>query len=201
MESKFRQAIRTGLICGIVLTVIYLIFSVASLWVSSTPAMKAYTDKVLEPIKDMWKDWPNHVQPMAYPASMPRPPLEYYINIMISFASIGVILIGLLLTGAYVISKGTEVKYSGSDVASIGALSGAAAYIPILLAMTVISLISTILLNQATMTTIMPPGFAAALPFVSVFGTFCCCLPVGIVISIILSAIGALGYALWTNKM
>ncbi|HUL62348.1 MAG TPA: hypothetical protein VLT35_04735 [Methanocella sp.] len=203
MESKFQQAIRTGLICGLVLAVIYLILSAASLWVNNTAAMKTYTDKAIEPFKDMWKDWPHVSQPVTYnPADMPQPPFEYYVGVMITLILWGIVFVGLLLTGAYAIKKMSEAKYRGSDIGAIGAVSGAAAFIPLLVAMFVISFVSIIWGSQATMvSTMLPPGFVAALPFFSAIGTCCCCLPVGIVVSMIVAAIGALGYALFTNRL
>ncbi len=202
MESKFQQAIRTGLYCGLALAVIYLILSAASLYVSNTPAMKTYTEKITEPFKDVWKDWPQVSQPTTPVNVNVQPPFEYYVSTMITIIMWGILLVGLLLTGAYAVKKMSEAKASGSDIASVGAVAGAAAFVPLLVAMFLISLVSIVWSSQmTTVTAMMPPGFAAALPFFSFFGTCCCCLPIGVVVSMIASAIGALGYALFTNKL
>lgn len=203
MEPKYQQAIRTGLACGIVIAVIYLGLGVIDQYLNSTPAMVSYYDKALQPFQQMMKDWPD-VSGHEYttPPDLPGPPGEYYAAMGLQLLSTVVLVVGLLLAGAYAIIKGAQRLYPTQEAAYLGALSGLAALVPVVVAGLILCGIMIVFQGPLhIMINDMPGSMSATLPAMAVASCCCCGLPVVIVMAVILAVIGALACAFLTKRL
>jgi hypothetical protein len=87
--------------------------------------------------------------------------------------------------------------YTTKDAIYTGALSGAAAFLPLFIVMLILSVIMTVWGPQANvLSAMLPQGLSTAFPFIALISVGCCCLPLGLAMSAGIAAIGALAYTL-----
>lgn len=208
MEKRYLQAIKAGLACGLVIAVIYLVLGLAGMWVNSTPEMKAYTDQLLQNYRETLNttyayNYSSYNEtPVVYPTfKSPQPPMIYYLGTAISLLSTAIVIIGLLATGVLSIMIGGQAKYKLKDAALVGVVSGIAAFAPVFVASLIMSGISAATGSLSTVSSMVPGSGPMLGPVVVLFSAFCCCLPTGVVVAVILGLIGSLGCALVSGKL
>jgi hypothetical protein len=200
MEKKYQDAIRTGLMCGLAIAAIYFIFGLISLWLNSTPAMTTYVNNLIQPYRSLYNNSTNGT-PYVFSQNIGQPPMEYYLDFVLSMFLLAVIAIGFIATGAQAIRSCKESKNDLKNTAYIGAVSGIAAYAPVFIVMMFITVLMTVLGSALNVMASIIPGLSAVIPVIAICEALCCCLPVGIIFTAILSVIGALGYAYYTHRI
>ena len=189
-----------GLICGVVIAIIYIILNGASTYLITTPAVKSYENQIVQYNAEnsntnfYYSDGSQHVPPF------PMPPTEFYIAMGLVLLSCVIVLAGFFLTGILAIKFGGQAAYPLKDVALMGVISGFAAFVPTFIAVLIISIIGVII--DLTSVNSNTPGSTSVLT--SITGPLentCCCLVVSIIASVVLALIGALIYALITHKV
>lgn len=200
MERRYVQAIKAGLVCGVIISVIYLVISIAGLWLNSTPAMKSYNDQLTQPVKNMLENGTYNYSYTYKQYNQPSAPVEYYIAMALSMLNLAVEVIGLFMAGVFAIRMVGQTKYSIEDSIGLGAIAGISAYVPLFIAMFIMSIVSMFTSTMGTLYSIMP-ALSMMLPVITICNAFCCCLPVGIVISAVLGVVGAFGYVLVIGKL
>jgi hypothetical protein len=200
MEKKYSDAVRIGLICGVVIAVVYFVFGLIGMWLYSTPAMTNYMNGLMQPFKNYYNNSTGAAPYISWQGAG-QPPAEYYIGLLVSVIMLVVLAIGLLAVGALAIKYCKELKNDIKNTFYIGAVSGIAAFVPVFIAMVAIILMT--IFAAPYMGTLMSilPGLSAAFPVIAICETVCCCLPIGVLISAILSAIGAWGYAYIAHRI
>lgn len=207
MEKRYVQAIKAGLMCGLVIAVICVVLGLASMWINATPEMKTYTNQLSQHYQDTlnatyaYNYSSDNSTPMVYPTfKTPQPPAMYYLGMMISLLSTAITLLGMLVAGVLATKTGGQAKYAFKDAVYMGAISGVAAFTPVFIASLIMSGISLMTGSLSTVTS-MIPGSTPLLGLIMLFSTFCCCLPIGIVLSVVLGLVGAVGYVLVSGKL
>ncbi len=196
METKYRDAVYTGLKCGIVIAIINFIFGLIIMWLYSTPAMVSYMNTLTQPYNDLYNGSHNSTLYV-----FGQPPAEFDLVIILTLLTFLAIVIGVLITGVLAVRSGKQPEDTKNETFLIGALSGHAAFVPILIVMMAISIMETMTGSATNVLSSMLPGISVALPF-AIFGEYLCfCLPVGGFISGILSGLGALGYAYYAHRI
>ena len=205
MDRKLSDAAKVGIKCGIIIAVIYLIVGFTGQWLNTTPAMKSYSNELSQYNQNLWNHTTTYGSGYPYyynSQAMPQPPVEYYVNLLLGMLSFAVTVVGVLAIGILAIRSGGLAKYSLKDVIYMGVFAGAAAFIPYFVAV-IIQMVTMFIWNGSYLGSITSfmPGFSALFPIIMIADTFCCCLPAGIAIFVILSTIGACGYAFFTKKL
>ena len=202
MDNKLSQAIKVGIKYGIIIAIIYMVMGFMGQWLNTTPAMKSYTNELAQYNQKVWNQTYSSGTYYYNSQAMPQPPFEYFISILLGLISSTVALIGLLAIGVLAIRSGGLVKYSLKDVTYMGVFAGAAAFVPYFIA-DIIQMVTMYLWNGSYLSsfTSFMPGFSTLVPVMIIGETFCCCLPLGIAIFVILSTIGACGYAFFAKKL
>jgi hypothetical protein len=196
METKYRDAVYTGLKCGVVIAIITLIFGLIIIWLYSTSAMVSYMNTLTQPYKNLYNSSYNST---SYVFGQPPAVLDQIIILeLLMFLSIA---IGVLTTGLLAVRFGKQPVDTRNETFLTGALSGHAAFVPIFIVMLVISIMETETGSAANIISSMLPGISATIPLVVVGEYLCFCLPAGGFISGILSGLGALGYAYSTRRI
>ena len=194
--------------CGLVIAVIYLVLGLAGMWINSTSEMKTYTDQLGQNYKDTlnatyaYNYSSDNLTPVVYPTfKTPQPPAIYYIGMTISLLSTAITLIGMLVAGVLAMMTGGQAKYTFKDAVCRGAISGIAAFTPVFTASLIMSGISLVTGSLSTVTSMIPGSTPMLGPVIMLFSAFCCCLPVGLVLAVILGLVGAVGYVLVSGKV
>ncbi len=196
METKYRDAVYTGLKCGVVIAIINFIFGLIIIWLYSTPAMASYMNTLTQPYKDLYNGSHNSTSYV-----FGQPPAAFNLVIILSLCTFLAIVIGILITGVLAVRFGKQPEDTKNETFLVGALSGHAAFVPVLIVMMAISIMETETGSAANVLSSMLPGVSATIPF-AIFGEYLCfCLPVGSFISGILSGLGALGYAYYAHRI
>ena len=205
MEKMYSDTLKAGFKFGIIIAVIYAIVGLAGIIINHTPGMVSYMDQLKQYDQQMFNQsyYPNNGVPYVHSHPMPRPPPEYYLTAILSVLMFAVLIIGFIAVGAYALRKYGQQKYSLKSAAYMGAFAGLGSLIPIAVVMILANIINLIV-NGNYMTSlfnVMPPMAASILPYMVACELICCCLPIGILVPLFLSSIGAIGYVLATGKL
>jgi len=211
MEKKYSDAFKAGLKFGLYLAAIYAIIVLAGIILNHTGAMVSYMDQLAQYNKDMFnQSYSNPGTPYVYTHPMPRPPLEYYIGLILTLLMYALLTVGFIGAGAYAMKKYGQAKYSLKDAAYMGTLAAIGTMVPIIVVM-ILSNIVNLIVNGAIMSSTFGSMFSAfnnmpgpaltIMPAVIACELICCCLPIGILVPVFLSCIGAIGYVLATGKL
>jgi uncharacterized membrane protein len=196
METKYKDAMYTGLKCGVVIATINLIFGLIIIWLYSTSAMTSYMNTLTQPYKNLYNSSYNSTSYV-----FGQPPTVFYLVIVLALLMFLIIAIGVLATGLLAVRFGKQPVDTRNETFLTGALSGHAAFVPIFIVMLFISIMETETGSAANIVSSILPGISATIPFVIVGEYLCFCLPAGGFISGILSGLGALGYAYSTHRI
>lgn len=178
MEKKYRDAVFTGLKCGAVIVGLNIICDIVSMLPNFTPATKSYLM--------------NH---HTFPDSG-QFPTEFHIIAILAIVQLATLVIGFLVTGLLAIRSGERRKNTVNHIVTIGAIAGIAAFILFL----VVGTIWNVATMGATLNPMTPGNPDISDKTISGQGLgLGCCLTQGIILSAILSAIGAWGYAYFTK--
>ncbi len=209
MERKYSLAIKAGFKYGIIIAIIYILLNLVGLWLNTTPAMVSYTDQLNQHNKELFNRTYqanySYSYPYAYQYNLPKPPLEFYLRMLITLIVWGVLMVGLVATGALVIKNGEQAKYSIKEVLYMGTLGCAGALTALLIGY-IISLVINLVVNGSSMATTFStlgaiPGMSTIFPVIVAVEIVCCCLPAIVIIAAALACIGAFVYAIFAHKL
>lgn len=212
MEKKYSDAFRSGIKAGIAIAVIYGLITLIGVGINHTHEMVSYMDQLSQYNKDMLNQSYSGYGgvPYTYSHPMPRPPLLYDVTIILSFVIYAVLALGFIITGIYTMKKAGLVKYGFKDIAYMGTLAAIGSLVPIIFIMVLVNIIN-LLVNGSMVTSVFStfssvygsmPAAVSSIMYVVIAGELlCCCLPIGILVPVILSIIGAIGYVLATGKL
>jgi hypothetical protein len=196
MDTKYKDAMYTGLKCGIVLAIIYLIFGLIVLWLYSTPAMELYMNTLTQPYKELYNGTLNSTSYV-----IGQPPAVFTLIIIVALLMLLAMAIGVLATGILAIRFGKQPEETRNETFLIGALSGHTAFAPILIVMIVVSIMMAYTGPATNLLSSMLPGISVTIPFAIVIEDLCFCLPVGGFLSGVLAGLGALSYAYYKHRI
>lgn len=183
MEKKYQDAIITGLKCGVMIAGFYLVINIIILYLNSTPAMVSYINYIAHP------------HTTSYPGALP---VEYYLDAILDVVEVAAVLIGFLATGVYALRSGEQRKNTVNNIMIIGAIAGIAAFIPLFVGVVIFDIYTTAIgfpLSLFSLSSANHQGWTISTLAVGVFY----CLSMAIIISAIISAAGAWGYAYFTR--
>jgi hypothetical protein len=196
MDTKYKDAMYTGLKCGIALAAIYLIFGLIVLWLYSTPAMESYMNTLTQPYKDLYNGTFNSTSYV-----IGQPPAVFTLIVIVALLMFLTMAIGFLVTGPIAIKFGKHPEDTRNETFLVGALSGHTAFAPVLIVMIVVSVLMSYTGPATSVLSSLLPGISVTIPFAIIIEDLCICLPVGGFLSGILAGLGALGYAHFTHRI
>jgi len=199
MDKKYARAAYTGLKCGVVIAIINFILGLILLWIYSSPPVVSYMNNLTRTYSSLNSSSYNSTS-YALGQEIGQPPSEYYLLIILSLFMLAAIVIGFLAAGILMVRYREKQKDTRNETFLMGAISGKAAFVPVFIVAIITSLLTTYSSSMSNLSSIIP-GFSAVMPLAIVGEAICCCLPVGILVSAILSGLSALGYAYHTHMI
>ena len=196
MDTKYKDAMYTGLKCGIVLAIIYLIFGFIVLLLYSTPAVESYMNNLTQPYKELYNGTLNSTSYV-----IGQPPATFYLIIVVALLMFLIMAIGFLVTGVLAIKFGKHPEDTRNETFLVGALSGHTAFAPVLIVMIFVSILMSYTGPAANIISSVLPGISVTIPFAIIIEDLCICLPVGGFIAGILAGLSALGYAHYAHRI
>lgn len=212
MEKKYSNSFKAGFKIGIYVAVIYGLITLIGIGINHTQDVVSYMDQLTQYNKDLFNQSYSGSGgvPYSYTHPMPRPPLLYDLVIALSLLTYAVLALGFIIAGIYAMKKIGQAKYSLKDTAYMGTLAAIGSLVTLFIAMVILNIIN-FLVNGSLLSSMfstfssvygsMPASVSAIIPVMIACELLCCCLPIGILVPIILSCIGAFGYVLFTNKL